>query len=74
MLPQILPSPYHTILMDFITGLPKSQGVVGFDAVLVVVDKYMCYGHFILCLTTITTLEIVDLLWTHITKHLDYLA
>jgi hypothetical protein len=38
------PSAWHTISLDFIEGLPKSNG---HDVILVVVDKLTKYGHFI---------------------------
>lgn len=34
----------HTISMDFIEGLPKSQK---YDTILVVIDKFTRYGHFL---------------------------
>jgi hypothetical protein len=46
---QPLPIPqqaWQIVSMDFIDGLPKSQR---FDTILVVVDKFTKYGHFILC-------------------------
>jgi hypothetical protein len=36
--------PWHTIGLDFIEGLPKSNT---FDTILVVVDKFSKYGYFI---------------------------
>ena len=56
-------SPFHTISLDFITGLPESQSSPNYDSVLVVVDKYTKYGLFLACHTTISTVEVADLLW-----------
>jgi hypothetical protein len=44
---QPLPIPeqaWHTVTMDFIEGLLKSQS---FDTILVVIDKFTKYGHYI---------------------------
>jgi hypothetical protein len=41
---QIPPGAWQVVTMDFITGLPKSSG---FDCILVVVDKFSRYAHFL---------------------------
>ncbi|QRW23485.1 Reverse transcriptase (RNA-dependent DNA polymerase) [Rhizoctonia solani] len=41
---EVLPYPFHTILYNFITGFPKSQGN---NAILVVIDSFSKFGHFI---------------------------
>ena len=48
-----LPVPDHTwqdISMDFVVGLPKSQG---FDAIWVVVKRLSKQRHFVPCMTTL---------------------
>ena len=37
-------NPFNHITLDFVTGLPPSRGK---DAILVVVDKFTKYAHFI---------------------------
>ncbi|KAF8749463.1 hypothetical protein RHS01_09966 [Rhizoctonia solani] len=41
---EVPPFPFHTISYNFITGFPKSQG---HDAILVVIDSFSKFGHFI---------------------------
>jgi hypothetical protein len=38
------PSAWHTISMDFVEGLPRSSS---WDCILVVVDKFSKFGHFV---------------------------
>lgn len=38
------PQAWHTVCLDFIKGLPRSKN---FDTILVVIDKFTKYGHFI---------------------------
>jgi hypothetical protein len=40
----IPPEAWHTVSLDFIEGLPVSNS---FDTILVIVDKFSKYGHFI---------------------------
>jgi hypothetical protein len=48
---EVPPSPFHTISYDFITGFPKSKGM---DAILVVIDSFTKFGHFIPTLSKAT--------------------
>ncbi|QRW26337.1 Retrotransposable element Tf2 protein [Rhizoctonia solani] len=64
MLP-VPPFPFHTILYDFITGFPKSQG---HDAILVVIDSFSKFGHFIPTSKKVTAKGLADLFITHVWK------
>lgn len=44
--------------MDFITGLPKSQG---YEAIFVVVDRLSKYGHFIPLKNPQTTRKVAEI-------------
>jgi hypothetical protein len=59
-------SPFEVISMDFMTGLPKSNG---HDAILVIVDKLTKYGMFIPTPTHVTTDEVASLLFKEVYKH-----
>jgi hypothetical protein len=48
---------WNTISMDFITGLPKSSK---FDCILVVIDKFSKYGHFLPLARPFTALTIAQ--------------
>lgn len=56
---------WHTISLDFIEGLSKSKQ---FDTILVVVDKFTKYGHFIPLKHPYTALSIDQLFVNHIYK------
>lgn len=62
---QIPDGPFEVISMDFITGLPPSQG---FDAILVIVDKFTKYGFFIPTTSTVTAAQTTDLVFNNVTK------
>ncbi|KAF8713242.1 hypothetical protein RHS03_00737, partial [Rhizoctonia solani] len=62
---EVPPFPFHTISYDFITGFPKSQG---FDAILVVIDSFSKFGHFIPTSKKVTAKGLADLFVTHIWK------
>jgi hypothetical protein len=42
----IPPEAWHTVSLDFVEGLPNSYH---YDTILVVIDKFTKYGHFIPC-------------------------
>ncbi|QRW24193.1 Retrotransposable element Tf2 protein [Rhizoctonia solani] len=52
------PYPFHTISYDFITGFPKSNG---HDAILVVIDSFSKFGHFIPTTKKVTSKGLADL-------------
>jgi hypothetical protein len=55
--------PWSSISMDFITGLPVSDG---HNAILVVVDRFSKMSHFIPCFDTITAKELSLLFLQHV--------
>ncbi|QRW21153.1 Retrotransposable element Tf2 protein [Rhizoctonia solani] len=57
--------PFHTILYDFITGFPRSQG---HNAILVVIDSFSKFGHFIPTLKKVMSKGLADLFVNHIWK------
>ena len=59
----IAPCPWYSILMDFITDLPSSQG---FNSILVVVDRFSKMAHFIPCTKTINAQGLATLFIQHI--------
>jgi hypothetical protein len=62
---EIPTSPFDHISLDFITGLPLSQGK---DAILVVVDKLTKYAHFIATTAEVTAEESAILLFKRVIK------
>src|SRR3984893_16836341 len=55
--------PWNSILMDFIEQLPESSG---FTAILVVVDRFMKQGIFILMTNEVNSVELACLFVLHI--------
>ncbi|QRW20628.1 Retrotransposable element Tf2 protein [Rhizoctonia solani] len=62
---EVPPYPFHTISYDFITGFPKSQG---HNAILVVIDSFSKFGHFIPTSKKVTARGLADLFITHVWK------
>ncbi|QRW22406.1 Retrotransposable element Tf2 protein [Rhizoctonia solani] len=57
--------PFHTISYDFITGFPKSNG---HNAILVVIDSFSKFGHFIPNTKKVTAKGLADLFISHVWK------
>ncbi|KAF8761053.1 hypothetical protein RHS01_00627 [Rhizoctonia solani] len=62
---EVPPFPFHTISYDFITGFPKSNG---YDAILVVINSFSKFGHFIPTTKKVTAKGLADLFITHVWK------
>lgn len=56
---------WHTVSLDFIEGLPKSKS---FDTILVVIDKFTKYGHFIPLAHPYSALSIAQLYLDNVYK------
>jgi hypothetical protein len=57
---------WESVSMDFMVSLPPSKG---FDAIMVVVDRFNKMAHFIPTKDEATTQEIGRLFFTHVFKH-----
>ncbi|CCO35435.1 Retrotransposable element Tf2 155 kDa protein type 1 [Rhizoctonia solani AG-1 IB] len=62
---EVPPSPFHTVSYDFITGFPKSKGM---DAILVVIDSFTKFGHFIPTSSKATARDLAELFVTNVWK------
>jgi hypothetical protein len=58
-------TPFDTITLDFVTGLPDSRGR---DIILVVIDKLTKFALFLATNTDITAMETVSLLFQRLVK------
>jgi hypothetical protein len=56
---------WSTISLDFIEGLPKSHG---FDSILVVIDKFTKYGHFLPLVHPFTPLSVAQAYFQNVYK------
>lgn len=59
----ILDEAWQQVSMDFVEGLPKSRG---YDTILVIVDRFTKYGHFISLHSNYTTQSIAQLFYDQI--------
>ncbi|KAF8750049.1 hypothetical protein RHS01_09512 [Rhizoctonia solani] len=62
---EVPPFPFHTISYNFITGFPKLQGS---DAILVVIDSFSKFGHFIPTTKKVLAKGLADLFISHVWK------
>ncbi|KAF8713103.1 hypothetical protein RHS03_00686, partial [Rhizoctonia solani] len=62
---EVPPYPFHTISYDFITGFPKSNG---YDAILVVIDSFSKFGHFIPTTKKVTSKGLAEIFVSHVWK------
>ncbi|KAF8731648.1 hypothetical protein RHS02_07556, partial [Rhizoctonia solani] len=62
---EVPPFPFHTISYNFIMGFPKSQG---FDTILVVIDSFSKFGHFIATTKKVLAKGLVELFISHVWK------
>ncbi|CAO2206554.1 unnamed protein product [Urochloa humidicola] len=61
----IPPQAWHTVSLDFIDGLPKSKN---FDTILVIIDKFTKYGHFVPMTHPYTALTVAQTYMNNIYK------
>jgi len=59
------PQAWHTVCLDFIEGLPKSKS---FDTILVVIDKFSKYRHFIPLSHPYTSLSVAQIYMANVYK------
>ena len=62
----ILKSPWISVSMDFITGMPKVKGM---GSVCVVVDRFSKYAMFMVAPSTCTTEVVADLFYKNVVKY-----
>jgi hypothetical protein len=62
----ILEAPWESVSMDFMVSLPLSKG---FDAIMVVVDRFSKMAHIIPIMESAIAQEMGRLFFTHVFKH-----
>ncbi|QRW17265.1 Retrotransposable element Tf2 protein [Rhizoctonia solani] len=62
---EVPPFPFHTISYNFITGFPRSDG---YNAILVVIDLFSKFGHFIPTTKKVSAKGLANLFVTHVWK------
>jgi transposase InsO family protein len=60
----VMSKPFEQITLDWLTGLPTTSQ--GFDGVLNIVDKFSKWAVVLPCQKSMSTKELVDLLWTRV--------
>ena len=64
--PLPIPSePWHDLTMDFVEGLPKSEG---YDTIMVVVDRLTKFAHFVPLRHPFTVAKVARAFWESIIK------
>lgn len=63
----IPPHPWHTVSMDLITQLPRTD--TGYDAIYVVVCKLTKYVYYIPCLTADSAVDLADRFFKQVVRH-----
>jgi hypothetical protein len=58
--------PWESVSMDFMVNLPSSRG---FDAMMVMVDRFCKMAHFITTKESATAQKMGRLFFTHVFKH-----
>lgn len=58
-------APWQDVTLDFVTGLPKSEG---FDTILVVVDRLTKFAHFIPLRHPFSAAQVAKALWDNVIK------
>lgn len=59
------PQAWHTVSLDFVEGLPRSGHA---NCILVVIDKFSKYGHFLPLLHPFTAAKVAKVFLDHIYK------